>query len=74
MDMDLTPAGISQLAVGFRGTKPLFSVAELGVFTALAQGPLDDESLRQRHQLHPRGARDLFDALVLTSPREYAYE
>jgi hypothetical protein len=62
--MSLSPAGIIQLGVGFWGPKTLLSAVELGVFTELAKGPLDVESLRERLQLHPRSARDLFDALV----------
>src|SRR5262249_12710572 len=37
---------------------------ELGLFTELAKGPEDPESLRTHLDLHPRGARDFFDALV----------
>jgi hypothetical protein len=74
MDMTLSPASIVQLGVGFWGPKTLLSTVELGVFTALAQGPLDADSWRERLRLHPPAARDLFDALVLTTPREYAYE
>ena len=64
MDPNLSPASIIQLGVGFWGPKTLLSAVELGVFTALAQGPLDADSLRERLQLHPRAARDFFDALV----------
>jgi hypothetical protein len=64
MDMNLSPASIIQLGVGFWGPKTLLSAVELGVFTALAQGPLDVDLLRERLRLHPRGARDFFDALV----------
>ena len=34
------------------------------MFTELARSLLDGETLRQRLDLHPRGARDFFDALV----------
>jgi hypothetical protein len=34
------------------------------VFTELAKGPQDGESLRSRLDLHPRSAGDFFDALV----------
>ena len=64
MDLNLSPASIIQLGVGFWGPKTLLSAVELGVFTALAQGPLDADSLRERLGLHRRGARDFFDALV----------
>jgi len=62
--MDLSPARIIQLGVGFWGPKTLLSAIELGVFSALAGGPLDLGSLRERIGLHPRSARDFFDALV----------
>lgn len=64
MDTDLSPAGIIQLGVGFWGPKTLLGAVELGVFTEVAKGPLDAESLRKRLRLHPRSARDFFDALV----------
>jgi Dimerisation domain len=59
-----TPDGILQLGLCFWGSKTLLSAIELGLFTELAKGPLDSETLRQRLGLHPRGARDFFDALV----------
>jgi O-methyltransferase domain/Dimerisation domain len=64
MDMDLSPTRIIQLGMGFWGPKTLLSAVELGVFTVLATGALDAESLRARLGLHPRGARDFLDALV----------
>jgi len=60
----LTPAKILQLGTGFWGSKTLLSAIELGVFTELGKGALDGEALRTRLQLHPRSARDFFDALV----------
>ncbi len=57
-------APLLQLGLGFWGAKTLLSAVELGVFTELAKGPLDAESLRQRLGLHPRSAVDFFDALV----------
>jgi hypothetical protein len=59
-----TSEGILQLGLGFWGSKTLLSAVELGVFSALAEGPQDTETLRRRLGLHPRGARDFFDALV----------
>lgn len=58
------PDRILELAVGFWGAKTLLSAVELGLFTELARGPLDAETLRVRLGLHPRSARDFFDALV----------
>jgi hypothetical protein len=60
----LTPERILQLGTGFFASRAVLSAAELGVFTELDAGPLDGETLRARLQLHPRGARDFFDALV----------
>jgi hypothetical protein len=60
----LNPDRIMQLGMAFWGSKALLSAVELGVFTELAKQPLDAEGLRQRFGLHPRSARDFFDALV----------
>jgi O-methyltransferase domain/Dimerisation domain len=61
----LTPAAIIQLGTAFWGSKTLLSAVELGVFSELAgAGALDGEALRARLGLHPRSARDFFDALV----------
>jgi hypothetical protein len=56
--------GILDLGYAFRGAKALLSAVELGVFTALADEPLDGEALRRLLGLAERGARDFFDALV----------
>ena len=60
----LSPAKVMQLGLGFWGSKTLLSAIELGLFTELAGGPLDGETLAKRLKLHPRSARDFFDALV----------
>jgi SAM-dependent methyltransferase len=60
----LTPAKIMHLGIGFWGSKTLLSAIELGLFTVLARGPRDAETLRLQLGLHPRSARDFFDALV----------
>jgi Dimerisation domain len=52
----LTPTKIMQLGTGFLGSKTLLSAIELGVFTELANGPLDAAALTNRLQLHPRSA------------------
>ena len=62
---EVTPDAILQLGFAFWGSKTLLSAIELGVFTELAGGDgLDAEELRERLGLHPRSARDFFDALV----------
>ncbi|MCE7965627.1 methyltransferase [Nitrospirales bacterium NOB] len=53
-----------QLGTAFMGSKTLLSAVELGLFTELAKGPMEAEALTTRLQLHPRSARDFFDALV----------
>src|SRR5512145_449373 len=60
----LSPDRIMQLGFGFWGSKTLLSAIELGLFTELAKGPLDEKALTKRLNLHPRSARDFFDALV----------
>src|SRR5437763_12545680 len=61
---DVTPDRLTRLGFGFRESKTLLSAVELRVFTALAHGPLDLIEISQRTGVHPRGARDFFDALV----------
>jgi hypothetical protein len=56
--------GILELGYAFRGAKVLMSAVELGVVTALAEGPLDCADLRRRVGVAERCARDFFDALV----------
>jgi hypothetical protein len=63
MRKEVTPDGIMKLGLGFWGSKALLSAVELGLFTELAKGPRDASTLAQRLGLHPRSARDFFDAL-----------
>lgn len=62
--MAVTPERVMQLGLGFWGPKTLLSAIELGVFTKLAHGPMDLESLISDLEINARGARDFFDALV----------
>jgi O-methyltransferase domain/Dimerisation domain len=64
MEHGLTPDRIMQLGLGFWRSKTFLSAVELGLFTELAKGPRDCESLRTQLGLHSRSARDFFDALV----------
>jgi SAM-dependent methyltransferase len=65
MSEPLTPDAIMRLGLAFWGSKTLLSAVELNVFGTLSEdGPLDAEELRERLGLHPRSARDFFDALV----------
>ncbi|MGH8909686.1 MAG: methyltransferase [Egibacteraceae bacterium] len=58
------PSAIIALGTAFWGSKTLLSAVELGVFSELTGGALPLEELRRRLDLHERGARDFFDALV----------
>jgi hypothetical protein len=58
------PNRISELGYAYREARALLSAVELGVFTALAEGPLDLHTLTNRIRIEQRGARDFFDALV----------
>jgi O-methyltransferase domain/Dimerisation domain len=60
----ITPDHILQVGFGFWASKTLLSAIELEVFTELAKHPLPLDDLQGRLGLHPRSARDFFDALV----------
>jgi O-methyltransferase domain/Dimerisation domain len=60
----LSPYPITQLAWGFWSSKVLLSAVEIGLFSVLAEEPLDAPTLCRKLALHPRGAHDFFDALV----------
>jgi len=59
-----TPDAMMQLGLAFWGSKALLSAVELGVFTALAHGPLTAKELTTKLDLQPRGTTDWLDALV----------
>ncbi|QLY32106.1 methyltransferase [Nocardia huaxiensis] len=52
------------IGLGFWESRTLLSAVELGVFTVLGERQLTAEELREELGLHPRAARDFFDALV----------
>ena len=60
----LVPDRLLQIGFGFWGSKTLLTAVELGLFTELAKRRLDGKALAARLKLHPRSARDFFDALV----------
>jgi O-methyltransferase domain/Dimerisation domain len=60
----LSLAHITELAQSFERAKVLLAAVELDLFTALADGALDRDALRERIGIDERGARDFFDALV----------
>jgi hypothetical protein len=53
-----------EIGSAYRQAKVLLSAVELGVFSELAEGPLEARDLANRVQVHSRAARDFFDALV----------
>jgi len=53
-----------QIGLGFWASKTLLSAVPMSLFTELARGPEDLETLRGRLGLHPRAAHDFLDALV----------
>ena len=61
----VTPDAIMQLGLAFWGSKALLSAVEMRLFAVLSEPDRSMPSeLRERLGLHPRGARDFFDALV----------
>ena len=60
----ISPDKIMQVGMGFWASKTLLSAVEMEVFTELAKHPEDLATLQARLGLHPRSARDFFDALV----------
>lgn len=60
----VTSENIMKLGTAFFASKALLSAVELGVFTALADGGLPADDLREKLGLHERSALDFFDALV----------
>ncbi len=59
-----SPEKIMQLGMAFWGSKTLLSAVELRVFTILATGRKDADTLGKALGLHKRSALDFFDALV----------
>src|SRR5215472_2467398 len=55
---------ILQVGLGFWASKVLLSAVEMELFTELSKHPDDLKSLQERLGIHPRSARDFFDALV----------
>jgi hypothetical protein len=59
-----SPDHILDIGYAFRKSKALLSAIELGLFTALGDGPLDMQTVMARIGIHERGARDFLDTLV----------
>src|SRR5438270_9646252 len=59
-----TPDHILQVGFSFWACKVLLSAIEMELFTEVARQPMPLRELQGRLGLHPRSARDFFDALV----------
>ena len=64
VEADPSPAQILEIGMGFWASKTLLSAVELGLFTALADGPKTGAALETTLGLHPRATYDFLDALV----------
>ena len=64
MNTQLTPARILETATAFWPAKVLLSAVELGLFTQLAKGPLDNAGLASALGILPSRSADFFDSLV----------
>lgn len=64
MRSDISPDHILQIGMGFWASKTLLSAVELGLFSALADGPLTGAELERALEIHPRATYDFLDALV----------
>ena len=62
--IQVSPENIMQLGLGFWASKTLLSAIELGIFTELAKGALNAETISEKFKLHRRSSRDFLDALV----------
>jgi hypothetical protein len=58
------PDEVVARAMAFQPAKLLLTAVELGMFEALASGPVAEAQLRDGLGLHPRGAADFLQALV----------
>jgi precorrin-6B methylase 2 len=59
-----TPARILETATAFWPAKVLLSAVELGLFTALANGPMSNAALARKVDIRADRSSDFFDALV----------
>jgi SAM-dependent methyltransferase len=53
-----------QIGLGFWASKTLLTAVEFGLFTELAERPMDAAAIQNRFGLHERSVRDFLDALV----------
>ncbi len=58
------PSRILETGFGFWGSRVLLTAVEMGLFTTLGERAMTGEALGRALEMHPRGVRDFFDALV----------
>jgi precorrin-6B methylase 2 len=63
----ITPDHIMQVGLAFSASKTLLTAVELGLFSALGEGPMTGAELAKRLGLHARAIPDFPDALVALS-------
>lgn len=66
-----TAAGLLRLGNTFCDAKALLTAVELGLFTALREGPATEEQIRARAGLHGRGLADFLHLLTALGLLEY---
>lgn len=64
MEQELTPGHIMETATAFWASKALLTAMEFDLFTELGDGAQTARELGEALDIHPRGRRDFFDALV----------
>ncbi|MFB6258892.1 MAG: methyltransferase [Flavobacteriales bacterium] len=63
-DKTLTPDPIMETGLGFMASKTLLTAIKLDLFTAMEEGSLSEEGVRERLGLNGRALRDFLDSLV----------
>jgi hypothetical protein len=58
------PSRILETGFGFWGSRVLLTAVEMELFTTLGERSMTGQALGEALELHPRGVRDFFDALV----------
>lgn len=64
MTNEANPSRILETGFGFWGSRVLLTAVEMELFTTLGERSMTGQALGEALELHPRGVRDFFDALV----------
>jgi hypothetical protein len=64
MTSGAVPSRILETGFGFWGSRVLLTAVEMELFTTLGERSMTGQALGEALELHPRGVRDFFDALV----------